>query len=235
MLQFHQESSRATLRHPMIFRRQFLFTAIFAMSLLAGCNGLLSPKVQPSHEYVLAALPVASAPATPLDATAALVVFPAEMPEYLDRPQLVTRVQNNEIRLNEFQRWGEPVDDGFTRVLAQDLALLSGSNRVEVSPVPHVFAQEFEIYVKVTQFDGTPGGEVVLQVSWSATGLGGRPNYFKKTSTFTRRASASPDAYAGYLESLDGLEGDLAREIVQSLPLIRANRAAAAATAASTR
>jgi hypothetical protein len=212
----------------MISRRPFRFAAIFATGLLAGCNGLLSPTPQLSREYVLAALPASSAPATPLDAAAALVIFPTEMPEYLDRPQLVTRVQNNEIALNEFQRWGEPVESGFSRVLAQDLALLSGSNRVEVFPVPHVFAQEFELYVKVAQFDGAPGGEVVLRVSWSATGLGGRPNYFKKTSVFRRIASTSPDAFAGYLEALDGLEGDLAREIVESLPLIRANKTAAA-------
>jgi len=48
----------------------------------------------------------------------AVVVGPVTVPDLVDRPQLVTRVSGNEVALNEFARWGEPLKSGVAAALA---------------------------------------------------------------------------------------------------------------------
>jgi uncharacterized protein len=196
---------------------------------LAGC---FSPKPDVARHFVLDPLPASAAPAVALDPSLALGVFEADVPAYLDRPQMVTRQPGGQVSLNEFERWGEPLGTGFSRVLAQDIALDSGSSRVAEFPLPQAFGQEFEVYVEVLEFDGAPAGNVTLRALWRVTGPGGHPEYYLKDSTFTRRAAAGADETRDYVATLDDLVGDLASEIVQSLPLVRANKASAGATAA---
>ena len=44
------------------------------------------------------------------------------LPGHLDRPQIVTWSGPNEMRTDEFLRWGEPLPEGITRTLTEDLA-----------------------------------------------------------------------------------------------------------------
>src|ERR1700754_765073 len=103
-----------------------LFPALLVTVLIAsgGCSSpgaafyTLSPDA--SLERTGAALPIT------------VVVGPVTVPELLDRPQLVTRVSDNEVAVNEFARSGEPLKSGVARTLAADLELLLGAARVSV-------------------------------------------------------------------------------------------------------
>jgi uncharacterized lipoprotein YmbA len=46
------------------------------------------------------------------------------LPGHLDRPQIVTWSGPNEMSTDEFLRWGEPLPEGITRTLTEDLAAL---------------------------------------------------------------------------------------------------------------
>jgi uncharacterized protein len=194
-----------------------IFAAVLAAGLLAGCS-LLSPKPDYSQFFVLSALPASAAPATPPAPDVAMGVFIPDIPAYLDRPQIVARTGENQVSLNDYQRWAEPVASGFSRVLIQDIALLSGADRVTLFPLTRTFGQEFEVYLLVVQFDGVPGGKVTLRVRWRITGPGGTPNYVVRESVFTRDSTASTESYQGYVEALSALVGDLAQEIVAAIP-----------------
>jgi uncharacterized lipoprotein YmbA len=187
---------------------------------------VFSPKPDLSRFYVLNPLTAKTAPAPPPDPTLALIVFSAEVPDYLDRPQMVTRLPGNQVGLDEYHRWSEPLDAGLARVLAQDIALYADSAHVAAFPVPPGFSQEFEVNVQVVQFDGAPGGDVTLHAQWRISGPGGKPNYYTHESSFTRHAAAGADPAADYVDALSDLAGDLAREIVQSLPEARTAKAA---------
>jgi hypothetical protein len=196
--------------------------------LLAGCS-IFSPKPDLARFYVLNPLTAKAAPAPPPDPTVALVVFSAELPDYLDRPQMVTRLPGNQVGIDEYHRWSESLDAGLARVLAQDIAFYTDSSHVASFPVPPGFGQEFEVNVQVLQFDGAPGGDVTLRAQWRISGPGGKPNYYSHESTFTRAAAiADPaaDPAAGYVDALSALAGDLARDIVQFLPEARTAKAA---------
>jgi hypothetical protein len=212
--------------------------ALAAAGLLAGCGSFFSPKPDYSQFYLLSALPASAAPATPPEPDLAMGVFSPDIPAYLERPQIVTRSGDNQVMLNDYQRWAEPFGSGFSRVLAQDIGLLAGTSRVAVFPLTQAFEQEFETYVLVFQFDGVPGGDVTLRARWRITGPGGKPNYVVQESILHATASATGDNYKGYVAAMSALVGDLAREIVAAVPQAKtaeaAQQAAEAQAAAQT-
>ena len=86
--------------------------------VLAGCLAL--GKSAPSHFYLLAAPPEPTA-AAPAAIQGFLLLPTVALPAYLDRPQLVTRSRAQELHIAPFERWGEPLADGLTRVLGEIL------------------------------------------------------------------------------------------------------------------
>src|SRR6476660_6643335 len=82
--------------------------------------------------YTLTATTPDGVPSGSMDAV--LGLGPVAIPGYLDRPQIVTRVGPNELRLDEVARWGEPLRDGIARALQQDLLAASGARRVALYP-----------------------------------------------------------------------------------------------------
>ena len=61
-------------------------------------------------------------------------VGPVQMPEYLNRPQIVSRKSTIELFLDEFNKWAEPLEDNFTRVLAENLANILRTDPVVIFP-----------------------------------------------------------------------------------------------------
>src|SRR5262249_60937078 len=77
---------------------------------------------------------------------------------YLDRPQIVTRPAADKIDLGEFDQWGEPLRDGITRVLAEDLARQLPGAKISTFPWRGPEAVRYQVLVDVTRFDGPAGG-----------------------------------------------------------------------------
>ena len=46
---------------------------------------------------------------------------PIRMPEYLNRSQIVSRGANAEIRVDEFNRWSEPLNEAMLRIVASNV------------------------------------------------------------------------------------------------------------------
>lgn len=100
----------------------------------------------------------------------AVAVGPVAIPDYLNRPQILTRSGPREIRLAEFERWAGSLEEDVSRVLAENLAALLSPDNVTVlrwgrgtQPVPALY----RVRVDVTRFEGTLGESVVLAARWS--------------------------------------------------------------------
>ena len=44
-------------------------------------------------------------------------IGPVKIPEYLDRPQMVTKENQGTLKFDEFDRWGESLDVGIARLI----------------------------------------------------------------------------------------------------------------------
>jgi uncharacterized lipoprotein YmbA len=151
-------------------RRSFRTLAAFAACLaLASCADS-----QPTRFYTLAALPGAPAEAMPaLTSDLTVGVGPVTLPPYLDRPQVVTRAGSNRMVLADFDSWAEPLDGLFARVLAENLALLLGTDDVLMLPQRRAIRFDYQVEVDVTRFDVDTAGSANLDARWWVLGRDG--------------------------------------------------------------
>jgi uncharacterized lipoprotein YmbA len=99
--------------------------------------------------------------------TLAIGVGPVELPKFLDRPQIVTRISQHRVEVSEFHRWAGSFSEDFLRVLAKNISMLLPADRVAAYPWTDRFSPTYRIPLTVEQFDGRLGDHVVLNVTWS--------------------------------------------------------------------
>ncbi|HEY4295337.1 MAG TPA: PqiC family protein [Paraburkholderia sp.] len=106
---------------------------------------------------------VAMSPAKPVQ----VVVNPVTIPDVVDRPQIVTRVGNNQVALDEFARWGEPLKADIARAMAGNLATLLGSQRVSVFDAGMDTARTWRVRVDIMRFDAARGDALTIEALWA--------------------------------------------------------------------
>lgn len=96
-----------------------------------------------------------------------VVVNPVTIPDLVDRPQIVTRVAGNQVSLDEFARWAEPLKGDIARVIAADLGALLGSERTSVFDTGSAVPPAWRVRVDVLRFDSMPGDAVTVEAQWT--------------------------------------------------------------------
>ncbi len=146
---------------------------ILLMPLILG--GCITGKSAPTHFYVLDSLEQAdSRLQTPAGRDLTVQLGPVSLAEYLNRPQIVTRTGRNRLHFAEFHQWGEPLQDGVSRVLAENLSILLGTDRVEIIPSATNQNPDYRFIVDLVRLDGRLGGKVDLIARWTILGNDGK-------------------------------------------------------------
>jgi len=180
--------------------------------VLAVCLSACAGKSASSKFYVLSPLPqskLSGAEGTTIG------VFPVAMPDYLDRPQIVTRVSENEIKLDEFSRWAEPLKENFYTVLVENLSTLLNSEKIVKMAQNLAIPVTLVIGVEVVQFDGTLGGDVVLNVKWGLFAEEGKKLLLAKRSSFKEPTGAA--TYEALVAAQSRAVAALSREIALAI------------------
>ena len=94
------------------------------------------------------------------------------LPAFLRRPAMAIRSRTNEIAFLDFARWGEPLDQGVARVLAEDLRACANVERVVPAPFRADDLRDFEVGVSVSACEGTAEGDVRFAAAWRVTAPG---------------------------------------------------------------
>ena len=185
---------------------------LFVAFLLVGCGS--SPLTQ---FYKLSSLPSGQQGnfAAPPGENIAIGVGPVEFPEYLDRPQIVTRKSENQLEISEFHRWAGSLPQGFSRVLAKNISTLLPTDRVAVFPWESTFSPTYQVKVQVEQFDGQVGKQVFLRVIWSLLGQEGNKELVVRKS-FIEEPVPTKD-YDGLVAAESNALATLSREIVEEI------------------
>ncbi len=181
-----------------------------AASLLAGCAAT------PTRFYVLSPVPGATGTER---APIGLAVGPVSLPDYLDRPQIVTRDGANAVRLGANDQWAGPLDDMLPRLLVEDLAARLPGDRVVGFPRTDAPAFDRRVAVDVSRFDVDEAGNAVLVAQWQVTAPGAKEPLLVRDSNV--RATAGGTDYAEIVAALSQALGLLADDIVQGLASLR--------------
>ena len=190
-----------------------LLAGVAALLAAAGCLSVGGGS-RPTRFYLLSSLAPAQGGAG--RASLALGVGPVELPAHLNRPQIVTRVDGNRLELGEFDRWGEPLRDNLTRVLADDLSALLGTDRVWTHPWRRSRAVDYRVRVQVERFAAGPDLRVQLRCRWTLGDSAGRP-LASRLSRIEVPLTSLTD-YAVVVEAMSRSVEALAREIAAAIP-----------------
>ena len=95
------------------------FLAIILLLLCSSCVQF-GGDPQPMRYYLLQ--PNEAAEPLPSQVASSISLDPIRIPAYLDRPQLTTHNTEHQVIIAALDRWAEPLEDNFTRVLKENLA-----------------------------------------------------------------------------------------------------------------
>jgi uncharacterized lipoprotein YmbA len=188
--------------------RHVLPWVLLAALCAVGCGS--SPA---TRFYVLDAVTPQSADALDVD----VGIGPVQLAPYLDRSPLITRSGPNTISVAEFDRWAEPLQDGFARALTQDVGAALGTVRAHVFPWSSPV--DVRVPVEVLRFDSDEAGTATLVARWSVLRADHSILMPVRRSEFT--AAAGDETYAGAAGALSEAIGKLGSAIATD---VRAHR-----------
>jgi uncharacterized lipoprotein YmbA len=126
-----------------------------------GASGVVS-NLGGTRFYSLSSLPAASSSA----ATLRLGVGPLQIPRLLNRPQIISRKNSNEINMAELHQWGGSLKEELIQVMTNNLSTLLKTDHIEQYPWKFAFKPHYQIRLNIERLDGTLGKNVTLKARW---------------------------------------------------------------------
>ena len=141
-------------------------------------------------------------------------VGPINLPEYINRPQIVTRKSEHHYNVSEFNRWIEPINDSINRLLVINLSNNLNSNRVYWLPRnDRQYPLDLRIAIDIGRFDGQLGKEVILESRWSIYDKNDKPTL---TRVSLIKEPVKGESYSALVVAMNRALQQLGKEIAQA-------------------
>ena len=196
-----------------------LFTLALVVTILTGCASSPSSKfyqLNPGQNKTSVTGDVSSGQSQ------VIAIGPVRIPDYLDRPQIVTRSGKNELKLSEFDRWAGSLENDVHRVLVEDISSLMSADLFSVVRwTPYLESQmpdSYRVEVSVDRFEGTLGDSVLLKAHWAVFAKD-RSLFLKNESLISEQMNGSSyDALVSAMSiALERLSRDISGAIMSVL------------------
>lgn len=154
--------------------------------LLAGCDIIPAPQADPTRYYVLSDAGPAPSEAA-VTSGLRIGLRSVELAGYLKSPDLIVRRGPNELSLQDYARWAEPLDAGIGRLVRDQLRTDPSVARVYLQPFPLDADRDFDVSISVARCEGGAGAAHFAATVEIST-AGDSPHLV------ARRTFAAPDA-----------------------------------------
>ena len=185
--------------------KRFLLAA--SAALLAGCGA------PAKLNYYTLSSQVSSPAAVSLMRPLSIYVGPVTIPETVDRPQMVFRVDPNQVEIAELERWAEPLKAAIPRLVADTLARELSASAVMTSRQSATLDFDYRVAIDVQRFDFSAGDGAAIDALWTIRGAKGAPRTGRSEA---REAGGSRDAQAMAVAQSRALE-KVARDIAAAI------------------
>lgn len=142
-------------------------------------------------------------------------VGPVKIPEYQDRPQIVTRGREKMLNFAQFDRWGEPLDLGVARLIRENLMVMLPGAKISLYPWNPSVAVKYQVAVEIIQLDSELDKDLFLVSQWLVIDAQNAKTIIIKRSEF--RQPIIPQNYSGLVKTLSTACASLSSEIAEAL------------------
>lgn len=202
------------MRHP---RKGLAIAAavILAGCSLAGCSSILAPRPDVSRFFILTAAEPGVQPTGVALRRVMIGLGPVRLPAYLDRSEIVTRIESNRLELSDRDKWAEPLESNFRRVLAKDLAAGMMNAQVVQFPWYATTRLDYKVEVNVDRFERDASGNTHLIARWTIRDGATDQLLAQRDSSFSESAktSAMGDSVAAMSNDIEDLSVRIASEM----------------------
>lgn len=198
------------------FLLRFVVIALGAMLMFTvGCGS-----TRPAKFYTLNTLDVSKIESRPqaTEPDVAVGIGPIRFPDYLERPQIMTRDSRNALTFAEFHRWAGSLKEDFSRVLAENLSILLATERIALFPWKRSTPIDFRVTANVIRFEGKIGDTVTLKARWSVLESTGEKVLVMKMSSLTE--SVTGNNYEALVAAQSRAVENLSIEIAEAIASI---------------
>lgn len=189
---------------------RFGVMVILTALLLGGCAHTPAP-----HYYVLSSAP--SAAHETVNSGPAIGLGPITLPDYLDRPQIVSRASDSRLVLSNEHRWAEPLNASFGRALLANLEQAAPGQNIALHPWRASLAVARQVRIDVTRFDRDVGGSFHLNARWSVSTPGPDDTTPTRQSDIEVAVTGKDDDYDALLIAANAAVAQLATTIATQL------------------
>jgi uncharacterized protein len=176
--------------------------------LLVGCA--TSP---PSRYYVLS--PLAEGKALSGDGCTSVGIGPINLPEYVNRMQVVTRATADELLGSQFELWAEPLSESVPRIIAENLSRLLCTKEIVLYPWASSKAPDYRVEMEIVRIDGALGGTVSLEAWWRVSNGGDRKTLIARKASYQEPTTGGD--YKALVQAQSRALAALSRDIAAAL------------------
>jgi uncharacterized lipoprotein YmbA len=173
--------------------------------LLSACA------VTPASRYYLLS-PLAVQAEKAAEPISRLGIGTISLPDYLNRPQLVTRGSGGRLLMRDGERWGEALEDSVRRVLGENLGRLLGPGGLVFLPAPPGVSVTNRLQLEITAFDASANQEVQLTARWSLSRIAGASSLHESRIRIAMKTDDPSAMVTAMNEALLQLANEIANE-----------------------
>lgn len=148
------------------------------------------------------------------DTSPTIIVGPITLPEHLNRKGILTRAEQYEVKVAEFDRWAEPLEDNIISTIAENLAAMVPSDHVINYPSELSSRADFTIRAQVLAFGTEVNGDAILNIIWEIVDSSGNVMELKNTHY---RKSRQTDDMPSTVAAMSYVLGQLSHDITAVL------------------
>lgn len=190
-----------------------LFVYLVSIFLGAGC---ISASISPTPRFYMLHTKDKAATSQKFNMPQEVIieVGPVVIPQYLDRPQIVTYDKNKMLVFAQFDRWGELLDEGIERSITENLTLMLPGASIQMFPCNFSIPLSYQLIIDIVKLDCDLDGNLYLVAQWSII------NAQNKRMVLTKHSELSlpidPHNYSGLVGVLESAVVSLSAEIAQA-------------------
>ena len=134
--------------------RLHIFTLLAVLAISTGCTVVPSAKVDTTRFFVLSGAEVKETQATSTSGKK-ISIRKIEIPAYLQTRSIVVKQNSNEVRIEDMNRWAEPLESAIGRVLKVGLLQNSHVSSVDFAPLSMDAERDYDVSITIHKCEGS--------------------------------------------------------------------------------